>query len=92
LVGGSVYREVLPIGSEFWNATAVNLGADMPAHWLNAVTGENLDVASSGSSRSLPLSQVLNHFPVALLYQEQASTEATAREDSVHAAGVQHSA
>jgi (1->4)-alpha-D-glucan 1-alpha-D-glucosylmutase len=91
LVGSAVYHGTVPLGAEFWKSTAVSLGADAPTGWLNIITGEHLESTESGSIHALALSHVLNIFPVAFLYQEQASTVLSRREENLHAAGVQHS-
>ena len=91
LVGRAVYRGIVPLGEEFWHSTAVRLNAEMPAPWLNVITGECLEVSDAGPVKDLPLSRVFNRFPVALLYQQQATTKSTLVREHLHAAG-QHSA
>jgi len=91
LIGGAVYNGMVPLGEEFWKSTAVSLGAEMPTLWLNIITGEHLASTKSGSTHALSLSHVLDILPVAFLYQEQASTVSSQREENLHAAGVQHS-
>jgi maltooligosyltrehalose synthase len=91
LVGSAVYNGTVPLGAEFWKSASVHLSAEAPTRWLNIITGEHLESTESGSSHALALSRVLNIFPVAFLYQEQASTVASLREENLHAADVQHS-
>jgi len=91
LVGRAVYHGTVPLGAEFWKSTAVSLGAEMPTLWLNIITGEHIESTKSGSTHALSLSHVLDILPVAFLYQEQASTVSSQREENLHAAGVQHS-
>jgi len=91
LIGSAVYNGTVPLGAEFWKSTAVSLGAEAPTRWLNIITGEHLESTESGSTRALSLSHVLDIFPVAFVYHEQASTVSSRREENLHAAGVQHS-
>jgi (1->4)-alpha-D-glucan 1-alpha-D-glucosylmutase len=91
LVGSAVYNGTVPLGAEFWKSASVHLGTEAPTRWLNIITGEHLESMESGSSHALALSRVLNIFPVAFLYQEQASPVASLREENLHAADVQHS-
>jgi (1->4)-alpha-D-glucan 1-alpha-D-glucosylmutase len=90
LIGNAIYNGIAPLGGEFWNSTAVSFGAEMPTQWLNIITGDHLESTPSGSTQALSLSRVFSHFPVALLYQEQASAVSSVREEQLHVAGVQH--
>ena len=90
LIGNAIYNGIAPLGGEFWNSTAVSFDGEMPTQWLNIITGERLESTPSGSTQALSLSRVFSHFPVALLYQEQASAVSSVREEQLHVAGVQH--
>ena len=68
----------------------MSVGTEMANPWVNVITGEYLESTHAAATQALPLSRVLSHFPVALLYQEQ-STLSSLREETLHAAGVQHS-
>jgi (1->4)-alpha-D-glucan 1-alpha-D-glucosylmutase len=91
-VAGAVYRGSAPGGGELRNSTAVSFRAEMPGEWLNLLTGERLEIVESGSSRTLSLSRLFNNFPVALLYQGEASSKPKMLEENLHAAGIQHTA
>ena len=89
-IGSAVYNGIVPLG-DFWRSTAVSVGSEMANPWVNVITGEYLESTHAAATQALPLSRVLSHFPVALLYQEQVSTLSSLREETLHAAGVQHS-
>jgi (1->4)-alpha-D-glucan 1-alpha-D-glucosylmutase len=91
LIGSAVYNGMVPLGDDFWRSTAVSVGIEMPNRWVNVITGEDLESTQAGATQALSLSRVFNHFPVALLYQEQVSMRSSLREENLHAAGVQHS-
>ena len=91
LIGSAVYNGMVPLGDDFWRSTAVSVGIEMPNRWVNVITGEDLESTQAGATQALSLSRVFNHFPVALLYQEQVSLRSSLREENLHAAGVQHS-
>lgn len=65
LLTGLVPVGSFPLGAEVWKDELLFLPQDSPRCWLNALTGEKLEV--SGSGKELPLSDILRTFPVALL-------------------------
>jgi hypothetical protein len=56
-----------PLGEEVWAECRVNLRRLDPAAVENVITGERLEPQGPAGDRFLPVSQALNHFPVALL-------------------------
>lgn len=59
----------MPIGENVWQGTALQLPADAPRSWQNALTGDQLSaVEEADGKRVLMLSDVLARLPVALLY------------------------
>ena len=60
--------ETRPLGTGFWNDTAVVIPfADAGARYYNIFTGETVMAEESDASTILPLAAVFNAFPVALL-------------------------
>ncbi|GAB4347754.1 MAG: malto-oligosyltrehalose synthase [Candidatus Abyssubacteria bacterium] len=55
-----------PLGQKVWADTCVQLPADAPTKWKNALTGEQL----SSNVELLPLGDVLRKFPAGLLLSE----------------------
>jgi (1->4)-alpha-D-glucan 1-alpha-D-glucosylmutase len=56
-----------PLGRKVWGASALSLPAGAPTRWRNVLTGETLAATSRQRKKSLPLAQVFERFPVALL-------------------------
>jgi (1->4)-alpha-D-glucan 1-alpha-D-glucosylmutase len=60
-------RHALPLGSEVWGNTVLELPADVAGReWRNVLTGEH-----HGAASHLPLGQLLASFPVVLLASEE---------------------
>ncbi len=56
-----------PTGESVWAASALLLPRGAPSDWVNVLTGEKLQARTSKQRRTLPLVEVFNKFPVALL-------------------------
>ena len=56
-----------PTGESVWAASALLLPRGAPSDWVNVLTGEKLQARTSKQRRTLPLGEVFNKFPVALL-------------------------
>jgi (1->4)-alpha-D-glucan 1-alpha-D-glucosylmutase len=52
----------MPLGEKVWQDTYIGLPKEAPSEWKNGITGELIR-----AEKKLPVSQVLSHFPVALL-------------------------
>ena len=93
LVGHLVYRDILPLGNDVWNTTALSLRAEMPSHWVDVIGGKRLEASDATPTKQLPLGNVFTGFPVALLYNQETSvsTESPAVEEDLHGATFQHS-
>ncbi|MEX2466785.1 MAG: malto-oligosyltrehalose synthase [Gemmatimonadota bacterium] len=61
-----------PLGERVWEGTEVCLPEEAPRRWTDAITGETL-TAQDGFA-SLPVAEVLERFPVALLYGSSPAT------------------
>ncbi|MBI4526473.1 MAG: malto-oligosyltrehalose synthase [Deltaproteobacteria bacterium] len=57
----------LPVGEETWGETTLMLPRDAPEHWLNVLTGEELEISLEGQKKSLELRRVFDPMPLALL-------------------------
>jgi (1->4)-alpha-D-glucan 1-alpha-D-glucosylmutase len=61
-------RGALPVGSDAWGETCLVLSPEMPTgSYRNLYTGETSSVIMSGGHATLPVSSILQSFPVALL-------------------------
>jgi (1->4)-alpha-D-glucan 1-alpha-D-glucosylmutase len=68
LLVGVVNPHQFPCGPEVWKDTRLELPESMPAQtWVNVFTGETLPGRGGRPTTDLPLAQVFEHFPVALL-------------------------
>ncbi len=67
LVSNLVPAGLPPTGERVWAAGALPLPARAPSNWVNVLTGEKLRTSAGKLERSLPLADVFNRFPVALL-------------------------
>ena len=56
-----------PLGEESWGSSALVLPEDTPESWFNIFTGEELKVVVSEQRKLLPLANVFQSFPLALL-------------------------
>ncbi len=54
--------------ARFWNTTQVILPKQLPADWLNVLTGERITCQTENDAPILPLDRVLGNFPVTLLF------------------------
>ncbi|MDZ4343903.1 MAG: malto-oligosyltrehalose synthase, partial [Candidatus Binatia bacterium] len=58
----------LPLGEPVWEDTVLPLRHGTPDHWHNILTGESLSARKTkGEQRGLPLHQIFNAYPVALI-------------------------
>ncbi len=55
-----------PLGKEVWKKDILVLPQNAPARWINVLTGEPV-LSNNPDAKHLPLSQIFNSFPVALL-------------------------
>jgi len=56
-----------PTGEEAWAGRSLLFPQEAPADWVNVLTGERLHAGAAKQKRSLPLAQVFNKLPIALL-------------------------
>jgi len=90
LIGNVVYRGIAPLGAEFWDTTALCLPTDMPVRWRDVITGNDVEASHRDGTKELLLSRLFQNFPVALLYNEEASDESQVVGEPSHAAAFQH--
>lgn len=65
LMGGAA---TLPLGSTVWQDTRIELrNEDLPGEWENVFTQERMGPLAQHQPPTLSLSEILRHFPVALL-------------------------
>ena len=81
LIGEMVYNGGAPVG-EVWSGSALHLPPDAPARWIDAVSGERIEV---DPGKQLMLNKVFKYFPVALLYCETPADLSPTVEESIHA-------
>jgi (1->4)-alpha-D-glucan 1-alpha-D-glucosylmutase len=69
VVGLTNGESVLPLGADIWGDTVLHLPESLASieTFSNLYTGESLTVTGDDKSRTLRVSDVLGHFPVALL-------------------------
>jgi (1->4)-alpha-D-glucan 1-alpha-D-glucosylmutase len=58
----------LPVGEKVWGETALLLPEEAPSEWTNIFTADTVSTLAGPQGPALPLSQVLGHLPVALLF------------------------
>jgi (1->4)-alpha-D-glucan 1-alpha-D-glucosylmutase len=56
---------------KFWANTKVSISAAAPTNWHNVLTGEQLTTVNRKGKQSLPVSEILRSFPVALLWSNK---------------------
>ena len=56
-----------PLGPAVWEGTSLPLPEEAPNHWVNALTGEKIEVSVLGRQKQLAADGVFQSFPVALL-------------------------
>lgn len=54
-----------PLGDEIWKDTCLSIPSELRSHWQNVITDQTLP-----NSDTIPVGQILNHFPVALLVNQ----------------------
>ena len=92
LIGKLVFRGMTPPGAEVWGDTVLEVPTGMAGRWLDILTGKSLEISRQAPRSGIWLREVLNTFPVALLYHESASEQAQVMEESLHANNLQHGA
>ncbi|MBI3963128.1 MAG: malto-oligosyltrehalose synthase, partial [Deinococcus sp.] len=55
-----------PLGPGVWGDTTLLMPKEAPQHWRSVLTGETLQASPYSQQLALPVSSMLNHFPVAL--------------------------
>ncbi|MDQ3000950.1 MAG: malto-oligosyltrehalose synthase [Fibrobacterota bacterium] len=63
LLAGFVPEGSMPLGKDIWGDTRVKIPRDAPERWVDAISGEELQVESGG----LAVGEILSRFPVAML-------------------------
>jgi maltooligosyltrehalose synthase len=63
-----------PLGEATWGSSALVLPEDAPECWLNIFTAEELRVFPSQGRRILPLENIFQSFPLALLTASKSAT------------------
>jgi (1->4)-alpha-D-glucan 1-alpha-D-glucosylmutase len=63
LLAGFVPEGRMPLGKEHWADTRLKIPGDAPVRWVDAISGEELQVESG----ALAVGEILSRFPVAML-------------------------
>lgn len=90
LIGAAVFNGAAPLDAEFWRSTAVDLPKEAPCHWVNTITGGQLDTLLIGDKKSLPVQTVCRDFPVALLSNIGVTDEPIVSEERSSAPSFEH--
>jgi len=90
LIGAAVFNGGAPLGADFWRSTGVYLPQDAPCHWVNTITGGEVDALLIGDKKFLPVQTVCKDFPVALLSSIGVTDEPILSEERSNAPSFQH--
>jgi (1->4)-alpha-D-glucan 1-alpha-D-glucosylmutase len=92
LIGRDIYQGQAPLGEDFWRGTTLNLPDSAPFRWVDVVSGDTLETALTGSTKSAKLGSILKSFPVALLCNEEMFAQLPRVEERSNARVIEHSA